>query len=128
MVPPFAVERRMTDKPPIPDVADVVAVARWFIEYDDRLKYFRSRFAGHEEWLVDEIRLDVQTHSDVVSLKRYVRMISNYWSTYLLPPDSSFRRLGVRLSAIEQLEPWYEAKVEILRYILHKKSGVSVDE
>jgi hypothetical protein len=122
----------MADKPPIPDVADARAVARWFVEYDDALRNLRTNCPSMKDSVVDDVRLIVQSCPDVTRLKRHYRRLSSQWSTDLLPKVAARYQRGPPFSAFDKvifsIESSYEAKKRILGYILRERYGVPIED
>jgi|SRR5580704_13461249 hypothetical protein len=122
----------MSDEPPIPNAHDAVAVARWFIEHDADLEHLRAHCPPYmKEWVVDEIRMAVQTQHDVRRLRRLYRKWFEIWSTRILPRSAARLHRGRRFTPLEEVgfrvEALWEAKTRILGYIIEQMTASAQD-
>jgi len=118
----------MGDVPPIPDVGDPVAVARWFVEHDADLEYLRTRCRPYiKQWVVEDIRLAVQTRCDVRRLRPLYRTWFQLWSTRLLPRSATRCQHGRPFTELDEsvfcIDAIWEAKTRILGHIVEQMAA-----
>ena len=117
----------MAQVPPIPDVKDAVAVARWFVEYDAALEPLRTcSLPQVKEWVVEEIRYAVQGR-DGRRLRQLYRKWSDMWITHILPRSAARYQSGPPFSELDECmlgsAALWEAQTRILGYIVEQMAA-----
>jgi hypothetical protein len=111
------------DKPQIPQIGDVAGVVTWFLQQDDKIADFRSRFPTALTAFRDEVVREINAIQSGEHLQQYLSQLSACYSSALAHAASEFAA-GRNPADGGYAESATAAKMRILGYILLRKYGI----